>query len=1245
MTTMRFKTKIGLTRGIINRAWFSWLFLLAIVGITHIARASDLFDVSERALINGIGRPLPVGELINLKRSPIVLPNPPQIEAGKLVFADPAQRIALRWRVELDENLSIILKRATQEAIAIENQSKASDLAHSALLLALTSIAYSDSIAANEAWTRLQSLPPVPKSGGPSENDSGQPWGDLLDGSSALANAALAFDILRDRRPSLEQVAFSRTIVAGAERIRNGIEFIGPNNHASSTGANLAVALCAISTEEWKNYPGKRLQLWRIAERLLQIGLAQIGSDGVYREGPGYAQLVLRDLSRLSLILQSKGLGNLLAEAPLRRFAKVTAQLSGNRGEPLPFDDSNPIGGNLWQQVAQLLPNETEISQYARAPVTLANSDALLEIARYTSPPNSVKLLNRSTAALYRDGGMALLRHAGSSPWLFVVAGEPQNRWTGRHEQIDPGNIVCQVGSSNLITSGGYGPGGVNDRDRAYWMSGNAQSGFLVDGDPLHLSIDDNPDECSPTWDGVVWNASELYARATWMQSGVRISRSVISVGERVILFDRIFFNPGIASKHIEAQFQLQGRVETIQSGKWRVIGSNGRDTLQLSSFPETFGEQFRGKASRDVFGTEPIVSLRLPIQSFRATILTPGETHTRSLISVKTDSSDKLQWEDSDGTNWSLHLIYTFGKQKIEISGRHPDGSEQHFMELIESDSSPTRQLHLRDMFGEALYPVPASLDSRGVLADSVELLTYRSVPVSSDNRADSLSHHYLPTDDRDGWFVVGSPRFHLQETLSPPLQSRLERLTTTPSHESMSRRLATWNREDRAALEAEIADSLANNLSRGVDSLGIGRPLSIAIAAIDATTDGFAPGKFRIPFDLDETITGFNQSDARIRAKGRWGSGLSLDRLRFDQASDQSDWAIERSAPFMGYERYRVEWNNRIWSIRGNHSDGVQSDLAADYRDSTWTIGSTLQRTRDDHYALQSIGSGRVWAYAGRGSDSLINLQGQIRLANRLGTSSFGGAVSHRTQQNSASADGWCDIAINQNTRIWYLENGIEVKGRTIRIVRNLSPLNYWSVQYRSFDFQTGDFWMRGGLPAATPLLDPDAFQLSAQWQEKSNPWIQAMRVQLANKKHGIWSFFTEKSVHRIWGSEWRNKLFGIMISSRLAATDRIDRGNLSLGYIQNRFSGLWEGYRDPEIGGTTLSIGYFSESGSYWRISSGWEQPTNCWFQTPARGVTYGTIECQNNKSSFYSQRLVWRIGQDLDKSAEGGITLRW
>ncbi len=1207
----------------------STVIIFLLVGLC--AHAAGWEDAIERSLLRGIGRPMPLGELVNLHRSAVTLPDPPDIAPGKLIFPRLNDRRLLQLRIQSNPPLADAIRYSVTLNSAQADYSKAYGRASMALLLSLYSVAFTDTTSANQAWRQLLLLPPPPTSGGPSENDSSLPWGDLLEGSSALADAALAFDMLRIGRPVDEQNEIASTLIHASERIRNGAELVGPNNHASSTGANLAVALLALSNSDFSHRTGERLELWRVAERLMQIGLAQVGSDGVYREGPGYAQVVLADVTRLSILLHEHGGGNLLHNQLLHRFAVVTAQFSRNNGAPLPFDDSRPVGRNLWQEVAVLLPNEPLISQLSASTAFASVPEDLFLIARYTAINHSTTGIT-TTANMYRDGGMAIVRKSAPIPWLVAMTGEPRNHWTGRHEQIDPGNLVCEVGGALRITTGGYGPAGVNDTDRRYWLSGEAFSAFLVDGDPLHQTADSDENENSPTWTGVTWDEKNLLARQTWNQSNHAISRTMLTIGDRVVIIDCDHSN--ISHSTVESQFQLLGNVTTKNAGNW-IVGKPGTsDALQIGSIPSEFGTMREGIVTENTERSDKTTRLRLPISPIQCTILTPGDSNATPIQRFANDSGEVLRWTDNTGNSWHIQLCSTDSIHSLLIQSISNSGIEYSYFESANSANPGSYQLHLRDKFGDAFYPALLPNGRR----DSVSLVRFRNEAIVSHDTS-----YFINTD---GWFVSGSPRFRLQETLPPPRQSRLARLASVHDNRTTGEHLQSWSRDDRAALEAEIADSLEANLSKGADSLGVGRTAAIAMAVIDATTDGFAPGKFRIPFDTDENLFDDSSKSSRVRVRGKWGGGLELDHARYDWQNSEEHWAVERSAPFHNYERYQAEWGNRSYDFSANHADGDRSGFDAGYHRESNEISTRVERLANNRFTLQSLGNLNEWRYAFRGNDSLHDLTSQWLFHSGNSIGRIGGEVSDDRTQRATTGNSWIDFDFPHALHLYSWSNISGFTNRLTRLEQYSSPYQNWFIQYESQNQNLTELRLRGYSPHI-PFTNPQATLFSLQWSDSHNPWVQYAKVSTPDTRTGVWSLFTERPDKRQWGTEWQWSALPWITAFRIAAQDRLDCGACQIAYLASKSSYTLDVNRDPQFTDATATVGIHESNVSIgeWRIECGWHQPTVDWFHTQNSGIAAGALERHEQSSTDWGQRIVWTIGPGEEKSAEGGITIRW
>lgn len=1206
------------------------------------------------------------GELYNLRRASFALPQLPETPPT-VYFQSQSRQAEIAFLIQSDDAMTRALQTAIINTATYRNPHNAAKLARAALVLATGGIGFRDSVLLSQSWALLLALPKPPASGGFARNDASGAWGDLLEGSEALADAAMAFTLLRNSRPESEQHVIVQTLTLAAIRLRNGIEFIGPNNHALSTGANLASALLLLPPTDFPGGKRTRIELWRIAERYLQIGLAQIGPDGVYREGPGYAQTVLRHLTRLSNLLYMSMGENLLKHPLLHKLAVTTAELSRNNGSPLPLDDTFPISGNLWRQVARLLPQEPLIAQFATlSPSGTASVEGLFDAAWFAPRATQHRPGQSTCARIYRDGGAAIIRNKTDVPIVTVLSGEPRNRWTGRHEQIDPGNLLCEVGSQMRITSGGYGPQGVYDADRRYWMSSEAQSAFLVDGEPLHEFYDSDDNENSPVWDGALWDQTNLIAKTTWKQDGVWLSRTMLSLGNTIAIIDRIdstdqeFANP----YKVEIQFMLSGEVLSPEVGEWSITAQNGENPLRMVTLPAAIGTLRKGFATLGSNSSEETTQLRLPLERLRVTLLFPGSAAKIPIAKSRFTDIEKVQWRDAENREWLLNHRHRLSSidgdnntfASVTIKGTLNDRELlYHCIEHQENNRKMMEGLQLSDAFGSARYSKdPTIFDTSKECKNPVREfpISYRGVPIDTIpvSRVQRSLH---------GWYVFGSPRYHLQEATIPTPPSQLSTLYTSNSSETIAEQIATWEPNRRAALEAEIADSILSGSAQGLDSLGLRKSAALAMAAIDATTDGFAPGVFRVPFDADESWQNNDNEKNRLRLRGKWGSGLSVEKFAWEHTDIYGGWSVERSAPHHQTERYQTEYwyRNYLWTL--DHSDGYSSGLgfAQSYHYSTFD--HRLTRDNSDRYTFQSLGVGEFGIYQVTTAPTVRS----VTFWNSAKPFVGGIWVSGTFFQTNPTNTKW--RSRGQGMFEW----GSVLKGMNLRASfdNRYGKWNQFEGDWISSSFQSiqfvctqtahtsglvdGNVW---GKPIwvysdSSNSQARERARIITRAEEQRGAWVAFAKLPLllwrTQHRNATIAAYTERERKRVTGLEWREIILPFTFTLRSAAsTTRLEQGAVLLGYWSPRFAieGTGEYASDEWSTGFTTSLPTTIPLGEF-RFAITRTETTSPITEI----LTTGSIEWNrfDQGNTSLQQRIDYTISSTGDKTAEGGISLRW
>lgn len=876
---------------------FSFIVLLLCL-LVSIGVADEWYDFAKRSILRGAGRPFPAHELFNLQRSVFHLPPMPEPIPNSTLLPKSTEWSYISIYSQ-QENLQQVLQIAIQH-----QQQKVSKMEHRALhalLLVTNGLAARDTNSFFQAKLILLSLPNPPKSGSFARSDIGGVWGDLLESSYTLSYASIVYDIIRPFCTVDEQKKIAQLLFQLCFRIQNGVEFIGPNNHALVSGSNVAQSILLLHKDDWEGFEPNRQSLWQLSERMMQIGLSQVGKDGVYREGPGYAQEVLFSITRLAYILKLRTNFNLFRTPILSKLVTTTSQLTDDEGTPLPFDDTFPVGGNLWQSLSSFFPYNHLIQKFATTPIrSVIRPEGLFFIVRFPRS-NPVVDYEPPTQEIYLQDGYAIWREP--QQWVVAMSGEPKGVWTGRHEQLDIGNVCIAIGNETILSSGGYGKQGVYDDARRYWLSGEAHSAFLVDNQPLLEWVGTPTDENQLQWIATKWNDDGMFAKLKWKQNGVELSRTFLRVGKRLILIDETD-----EEKIVQNQFLCDGVFSSMDVGEWKITTPSNQQLL-MQTLPKSEGIELKGLVTPYAGGEKIVTRLRMPIHKKRIVLITSN--HSIPAIYSETTTSDQvkksqLSWVEDDGTNWIVTIDID---SKILIQSLSAKNEQLRYIN-IES----TFYLVWNDELGTANFPRPM------VTIDSCSFLTHKWGSVPQENHSnrseyDSLGNYH--------WFVHGNPKLRIREIQKNSETPILNRLTTSTSMDQFSNWYQSQPRETRTQMERDGLDSILSYSKSALDTLGFHSTIKTVTALIDATTDGFAPNVFRIPFDFIEQKELPDSSVVTIQSRGRWESGLHLENIQLKNEKFNYGWEIKRSNPHPRLEYYQADFWNPSFTFSADHSD----------------------------------------------------------------------------------------------------------------------------------------------------------------------------------------------------------------------------------------------------------------------------------------------------------------------------------
>jgi hypothetical protein len=336
--------------------------------------------------------------------------------------------------------------------------------------------------AAEDAFRAIPALPEIVSFQG---GIAGIGWGDDLEMGTALLYYAAAFDFTVDDLDPIVRAQAAGRFADACDRLVERMPLIPPDNHAVVISAGVASMALVLAGEdvsetrtpqEWLN-AAMSLQSYAIA--------AQVLCDGTYREGPDYARYSVSALLPYYLYV------NRIYRRDLARHPRLNALFdwmiftSNPDGSVSPTDDAW-TEVNLWEPLLMPLARNPEVirwsyerrqHQFVQYQPNMVDALAFASFWPEARPPGG------PPSRIFPDGGAAVFRESwDQDAFQVLLLGEPFSAFGGRHEQVDPGNLLIQQGSEPMLVDAGYGPLGTSDPDYEGYRDAGSHNMILMDG-------------------------------------------------------------------------------------------------------------------------------------------------------------------------------------------------------------------------------------------------------------------------------------------------------------------------------------------------------------------------------------------------------------------------------------------------------------------------------------------------------------------------------------------------------------------------------------------------------------------------------------------------------------------------------------------------------------------------------------------------------------------------------------------
>ncbi len=324
----------------------------------------------------------------------------------------------------------------------------------------------------------------------PEGQESQVGWGDWMRAAQALRNFAVAYDLIYWEFNDEQRETIEKQLIKQVEQhhrnfrkfpnsfssneIASGIG-IPQNNHIIEIASGVATVALIVDDKRAKRY-------FDDAINELQHGLAMIEVDGSYREGAYYGRFVASIIFTFAHYLNNSTDTNILKVPRMKKFIRWLIDIEKPDGSVPLFDDAfdqaflfQPLGSGLTEYENELLYLYEENEENFKD-----NDLKYIDVfCGFDDRTFSIKP-DYDPAIFYPDGGMTIFR--GEEDIYALLLGEPGRKNYTHHDHFEPGAFTLSAFNKDFLIDCGYGIKGVNDVNRNWFTSAQANNIPLVNG-------------------------------------------------------------------------------------------------------------------------------------------------------------------------------------------------------------------------------------------------------------------------------------------------------------------------------------------------------------------------------------------------------------------------------------------------------------------------------------------------------------------------------------------------------------------------------------------------------------------------------------------------------------------------------------------------------------------------------------------------------------------------------------------
>ena len=319
-------------------------------------------------------------------------------------------------------------------------------------------------------------------------------WGDWMQAAEALRNFALAYDLTYDNYSIAEKGKIENSLSEQTEQIYQHFSHfptsfksrdlaiglgIPKNNHIIDITTGVITVALVIDS------PRSRLWLETALDELGK-GLGQILPDGSYTEGGYYAQYIASRLFQFALYYDNAAGVNIHKIPRIKKFTQWLLDIERNDGSVPMWDDAMP---DRYFYLPMMVGPSSQSNFFAAKfygnPDNYETNDSRLIEAFCAFDAQIQPQQFPRESKYYLDGGQLLFQNQNIEALLLA---EPENSFS-KHDHIDPLSFTFSAYDQHFLIDSGYGLDGVNDKNRDWFISPEANNLPLVNS----FGPDQNP--------------------------------------------------------------------------------------------------------------------------------------------------------------------------------------------------------------------------------------------------------------------------------------------------------------------------------------------------------------------------------------------------------------------------------------------------------------------------------------------------------------------------------------------------------------------------------------------------------------------------------------------------------------------------------------------------------------------------------------------------------------------------------